>query len=1177
VFIDVPWIYPTPYAYVDKIIDGTVDIGNMRAFVVAPFQPSTGAPTNLTVNVWVTPLNIDVQHLLPSDTYSEDVYIPHSGKYSVDLIKDYPEYVHSEVSLPTVLERLSINVPNDHMWFSASYDEMDLNKIMRCYSLIQTGIVTSTTVGNIIANVATPYAAWFGGINIGPLCELYGVSTDNQPSDGYKLSNMLYNSLRFLHWNGSIKFRVTFYITAFDALRVAAVINYGKISDPSTTTIGHLSANAQVFDVNESCTTFEVTVPYVSTAPWCRVYNGDNLGTNYTKYFTGILVLWIINPLTSFGATNTSGITYTIEMAGGDDYNVRLFGSNNMTFDYGTTLANDSLGGIKPHSLSTPVAVQAADGAAVIEAINPIKTKNDMKIQKIDYLTLLRKYYFVRSVNNKLQLNPATQNGWHVTRIPITNLVFNTSWQYLAANYDAYRGSIRLTVSLPSGSTLPVAIAFQNESDSGASYDTTYYPDTARSFVVCTPNRSVELEIPYISPANYQTRTYRPQQNATENGCIMIWGFTTEPFASTTNVIVPYIMHIAACDDFRFGVRVPRNVAKLGPTTYPSDNWAPQSGPVPALNVSRMRIGYNTLAFNTNPVYGIGPSGQVYDAGTNYTVLNVWLYDNKYDGLNPIAINSVSNAAYYVVDVPSSFATASAVGVSGPSAVAGIMTSLGHVVADVGDGVELRTTTINNICPLVVWLGKINSGPKNFDYTYDADLQSLWCVTNTPTYYFNAPAVPTYSVNPSYFRVANADFTEMPAPTSNMQGVGKCGYLYVSNANPALTYPARREAPSNITSKTYSFGISGDFILYDALFYGREGKASDSKYYKFIPFIGSYDECMAQVTGNLTGTWSIPPIRSDPEEWRDNSPKKGTVEKNPGPTVATMMLATAGTVGVLGVAAIMFRVVSVNREIWKSQESFRYKTYYEEPAVVMGKEKDVEYRQNVRMFKVPGYNHFKATALAIDEETVVFPRHYIIDNKTKDVAANDRVYHMEDLDGNKQDIVINWDKESVTNNDEDIIVVKVPKKLPAKDINDQIPEVRNKVRKGSLAIHNKIRFMNVGSEYKQDFLNYVGDVFDVDVRGALPVNTGISSGPFSQINCDEDYLMKVDSYPGDCGSVLRADGYYVGMLHIGLPFPYPYMTAFPLSHDRLNKYHGGAIEVTRVTPGPKGFLWKPIS
>jgi hypothetical protein len=1185
VTIDIPWIYPTPYAYVSKIIDGTVDIGNMRAFVVAPFQPSTGAPTNLTVNVWVTPIDIDVQHLLPSDTYSEDVYIPHSGNYSVDLIKDYPDYVHSEVSKPTQLARLPISIPNDYHWFSASYDEMDLGRIMRSYSLLTTNIVSSSTVGNIMPTNATAYADYAEGIFIGPLAELYGTTAANEPTNGYKLTNMSYNSLRFAYWTGSIKYRVTFYTTAFDALRVAAVINYGKKSDPSTTTIGHLSANTQVFDINEGCTTFEITVPYVSTAPWCKVYNGDNSGPNYLQYFTGVLVLWVVNPLTSFGATNTSGVTFTVEMCGGEDYKVKLFGSNNMSFDYSTSLANVLLDGLKPQSLSTPVAIQADVGDKV-EQVTPVKTKGRMKADEVDFHEILQKFYFVRLADNKLQLNPNSGSGWHVSRISVTALVFNTSWNYLAANYDAYRGSIRLTFSLPSGSNIPIAISFCHEDDGGSSFDTSYYPDTARAHVVCTPNRSVELDIPYIAPANYQTRTYRPQENASTNGSIMFWGFSTTPFSNGTSVTVPFIMHIAACPDFRFGVRVPRNRANLAAIPYPTDKWAPQSGPPPPMNIGSIRHFYTDFVKTIGTSYAAAyPVSSVLFKRTyriaSSSVVGIYYASNPvFDPLTPLttyggitwfqATNCKTAIAY------------------------GLAQLEGLIPVDTGESYQISTSlAYKSISSLVTLLRSLDFTPANVGY--DVVLNSLYTIADTTMIdVFGGFAGKQYTV-------PIADAIDTTPYVSELVAPGKCAYLKVNQlsiptwtsttlTSASFDYNAniRIEPPVGVTSTTYSFDINSDLVIYDKMFVGKNGiPASQAAvvsngsvpvyydYYVFIPFVGTLDECVAQVTGNINGSWSIPTLKVDPEEWRSNLPKEGTVELNPGPTMSDYV--KYGAIGAGSIVALGLAIKMVTSVIQTQEQCrvFRFKTYYEEPEAELVKD-NVEYKDNVRLFTLPSHPNFRATALAIDDETVVFPRHYVVNPKTQDLADDKCVYHMSDLNGNTQDLAIEWDRDTLSNTTDDIVVIKVPKKIPTKDLNGQLPINKANPISSTLNIYNKSRFMGVGRKHKSDFMAWKGKVYDGAERGGLPVWTGLTKGPYNNIECSDDYIMKVDSYPGDCGSIMVSDNKIVGMLHIGLPFPYPYMTAFPLHHENLCNYTGFAMEVEKQYTGPKAYLWKSV-
>jgi hypothetical protein len=257
---------------------------------------------------------------------------------------------------------------------------------------------------------------------------------------------------QFSMYRGSLVLKFTMVKTEFHIGRLMFVfVPFANVPIPVMTTLNSSNCLREIVDIrcgNE----FEITIPYISSAPYCNISLGEAIGR---------LNVYLVDKIKVGGGETSDTITFLVEGRGGSDFELAMRQSDEGADNYFTfpaTLQSGGSGGMDPCEIAT----------TVIGGGSPTPNK------KYDYasacigeatesiLTLLKAGGNVNDVNTaplvsyKFRLNPYSLLACDITAGVVNKRAYIEPFNTYAPLYALMRGGVRITINQTFiGSTTP--------------------------------------------------------------------------------------------------------------------------------------------------------------------------------------------------------------------------------------------------------------------------------------------------------------------------------------------------------------------------------------------------------------------------------------------------------------------------------------------------------------------------------------------------------------------------------------------------------------------------------------------------------------------------------------------------------------------------------------------------
>lgn len=295
-----------------------------------------------------------------------------------------------------------------------TFDEMDISYLVRRMAWFRSDQwVPGDSVGTLYSFNVDPYGVQYsagGALNYTPV----GFVTRF-----------------FRQWRGSVRYRMKFVKTEFHSGRLA--ISFHP-SDESSYSGLSVYVNRIIVDIREK-NTVEFIVPYISRYPWTQAYTA-----------IGKILVEVVDPLVA-PDTVTQSITILCEIAGGDDFEVAIPGS----FDLSPT-------SIVPQSGDDTTIFASTLGTMEVRADPLVATSFCIGEKVTSIRALLKRYHPITSMdangvvfNSKnISMIPDIIIGWGTTASDAT-YVNSDPYSLFASCYALIRGGIRIRDTIATG------------------------------------------------------------------------------------------------------------------------------------------------------------------------------------------------------------------------------------------------------------------------------------------------------------------------------------------------------------------------------------------------------------------------------------------------------------------------------------------------------------------------------------------------------------------------------------------------------------------------------------------------------------------------------------------------------------------------------------------------------
>jgi hypothetical protein len=554
--LTIPFMYPAPY--INLMQNNTLTNYNLGTVYLTPYTPlasGTGGSTDCDLSVFVSMDNVRLMGPVPPKAQSskailskrilsiEDSEKPNAGtdvhqthsvsgsvvKFASDLAQSIP--LVSAISSPLKWMGRMLDAPASYFGYSSpiltnvqmavqlldkqywnnsdaarhgyvlgvasdnavthdqigstDLDEMSFSYISSKFAYIKTfNFNGSNLVGDelVYFNVAPGYCSTTSSI---------GSLTATIPAP------IMYTAFNFGMWRGSIVYRFIFVKTKFHSGRVIVSFTPGN-----TTTFGTgytTNANSQyclreVLDLREGAI-FEVTVPYLYTDVWNKLYSG------------GLLTINVLNPL-KYPSTASSSISCLVEVAAGPDFEVAV--PNPPTF-----------APICPTAQSDPCTLdKTVIGGATLPVDQVIPTGQCIGEKITSCRQVLLKYHTTRCITNVtsgyFSFHPWFVTGYSPALVggaQQTSSYFKPDlFSYWASCFALYRGGMNFVIENYANTSTNVGIAYDSNNNNFVDtttdyFGTTYGSGSGMNFVsVPVSNQPVPMfKVPFYhqNPAAY--------------------------------------------------------------------------------------------------------------------------------------------------------------------------------------------------------------------------------------------------------------------------------------------------------------------------------------------------------------------------------------------------------------------------------------------------------------------------------------------------------------------------------------------------------------------------------------------------------------------------------------------------------------------------------------------------
>lgn len=387
-----------------------------------------------------------------------------------------------------------------------TFDEMDISYIVRKYAWFRsTTWATTDVIGTLVSFNVNPYDTQYsaaGTLNYTPVS---------------------FVSRFFQQWRGSVKYRIKLVKTEFHSGRIA--ISFHP-ADENVYLGQSVYTNRIIVDIREM-NTIEFVVPYISRYPWTQAY--ANFGT---------ILVEVVDPLVA-PSTVTQNITMLWEIAGGDDYEVSIPGS----FDLSPTV-------IVPQSgLNDDKKIYSSTLGAMDVSADPLAATSFCIGEKITSIrALLKRFHpitYLNTTNTSLDnagfsMQPDIIIGSNTAAANLNGFHNSDPYSMFASCYAMVRGGFRIRDTINTGLLSPTAGgAFPGLNSSFCAVLTTGTPGSWNNVVTTVTDlgRSGVLQPKvYQNLAQNNTLTVEVPQYTTTyaraKGDLILWQSTTPTTAN---------------------------------------------------------------------------------------------------------------------------------------------------------------------------------------------------------------------------------------------------------------------------------------------------------------------------------------------------------------------------------------------------------------------------------------------------------------------------------------------------------------------------------------------------------------------------------------------------------------------------------------------------------------------
>lgn len=219
------------------------------------------------------------------------------------MIVKYNSFNNSDNPFP--VERMTMKSGatrvSDKTTFGIDVDEMDIVEICKRDNFLKTfNITTSTAVNSAVyATYVTPSTLW-------------------QAPDYF--NPMTFIATKFRNWRGGLKYKLRFYMTRFQSVKLYAAMFY-KSTEPSLLT-DFSGSHGVVLDIGGDKREVEIEIPYNSEYNWCQNpyrANQDLPSDSVQRFALGKFVVYAMTPLISPTGGPLS-ITCVVSVSCSDDF-----------------------------------------------------------------------------------------------------------------------------------------------------------------------------------------------------------------------------------------------------------------------------------------------------------------------------------------------------------------------------------------------------------------------------------------------------------------------------------------------------------------------------------------------------------------------------------------------------------------------------------------------------------------------------------------------------------------------------------------------------------------------------------------------------------------------------------------------------------------------------------------